>query len=120
MAVSRPIGLAAAKRRSDRGLVFVSEFKTPVDPRNILRTTQIAAYKAGMSEIGVQRLRHNPAVAWLESDVNRVMHKTAVRVGFQNLGSPAGWMQICGPAGRRLVYPGWPLPSPVIRGAAAE
>jgi hypothetical protein len=52
--------------------------------------------------------------------VNRVMHKAAVRVGFQNRGSPAGRMQTRDPAGRRLVYPGWPLPSPVVRGAGAE
>jgi hypothetical protein len=120
MAVSRPIGPAAAIRWSDRGLVFASEFGTPVDPRNILRTMQLATYKAGMSEIGVQRLHHNAAVAWLESDVNRVMHYSAVRVGFQNLGSPVGRMQTCDPAWRRLVYPGWPLPAPVIRGAGAE
>jgi integrase len=54
----------------DHGLVFASEFGTPVDSRNILRTIQIAAQKAGMSHIGVHTLRHSAAVAWLESGVH--------------------------------------------------
>ncbi len=37
-----------------------------VDPRNILRTIQIAAQKAGMAGIDEHRLRHSAAVAWLE------------------------------------------------------
>jgi site-specific recombinase XerD len=43
---------------------------TPVDPRNILRTIQIAAQRAGMPGIGVHTLRHTAAVAWLESGVH--------------------------------------------------
>jgi integrase len=54
----------------DHGLVFASEFGTPVDPRNVLRTIQIAANKAGMSGIGVHTLRHSAAVAWLESGIH--------------------------------------------------
>jgi integrase len=50
--------------------VFASEFGTPVDPRNILRTAQIAAQKAGMYDIGVHTLRHSAAVAWPESGLN--------------------------------------------------
>ena len=50
--------------------MFASEFGTPVDPRNILRTVQIAAQKAGMSDIGVHTLRHSAAVAWLETGVH--------------------------------------------------
>ena len=50
--------------------MFASEFGTPVDPRNILRTAQIAAQKAGMSDIGVHTLRHSAAVAWLESGIH--------------------------------------------------
>jgi site-specific recombinase XerD len=42
----------------------------PVEPRNILRTIQIAAQKASMSGIGVHTLRHSAAVAWLESGVH--------------------------------------------------
>jgi integrase len=62
--------LAAANQWQDHGLVFASEFGTPVDPRNTLRTIQIAAHKAGMSDIGVHTLRHSAAVAWLESGVH--------------------------------------------------
>jgi integrase len=61
---------AAANQWQDHGLVFASEFGTPVDPRNILRTIQIAAQKAGMSDIGVHTLRHSAAVTWLESGVH--------------------------------------------------
>jgi len=50
--------------------VFASGFGTPVDPRNILRTIQVAAQKAGMSDIGVHTLRHSAAVAWLETGVH--------------------------------------------------
>lgn len=57
--------LIAGDQWQDHGLVFATEFGTPVDPRNILRTVQIAAKKAGMSDIGVHTLRHSAAVAWL-------------------------------------------------------
>ena len=50
--------------------MFASEFGTPVDPRNILRTIQVAAQKAGMSDIGVHTLRHSASVAWLETGVH--------------------------------------------------
>jgi integrase len=62
--------LAARDQWRDEGLVFATEFGTPVDPRNILRTVQIAAQKAGMSGVGVHTLRHSAAVAWLESGVH--------------------------------------------------
>ncbi len=62
--------LAARNQWQDYGLVFASEFGTPVDPRSILRTAQIAAQKAGMSNISVHALRHSAAVAWLESGVH--------------------------------------------------
>ena len=55
--------LAAANQWQDHGLVFATEFGTPVDPRNILRTIQIAAQKASMFDIGVHTLRHSAAVA---------------------------------------------------------
>lgn len=58
---------AARNEWQDHGLVFASEFGTPVDPRNILRTIQIAAQRAGMSDIGVHTLPHSAAVAWVES-----------------------------------------------------
>lgn len=62
--------LVAGDQWTDAGLVFASEFGTPVDPRNILRTIQIAADKAGMTDIGVHTLRHSAAVAWLEAGVH--------------------------------------------------
>jgi integrase len=62
--------LAARNQWQDHGLVFASELGTPVDPRNVLRTIEIAAQKAGMSDIGVHTLRHSAAVAWLEAGVH--------------------------------------------------
>lgn len=62
--------LAAGDQWRDHGLVFASEFGTPVDPRNILRTIQLAAAKAAMSGVGVHTLRHSAAVAWLEAGVH--------------------------------------------------
>lgn len=61
---------AARDQWTDEGLVFATEFGTAVDPRNILRTIQIAAQKAGMSGVGVHTLRHSAAVAWLEAGVH--------------------------------------------------
>ncbi|HXO54883.1 MAG TPA: tyrosine-type recombinase/integrase [Mycobacterium sp.] len=50
--------------------MFATELGTPVDPRNMLRTIQIAAKKAGMKGVGVHTLRHSASVAWLESGVH--------------------------------------------------
>jgi integrase len=62
--------LAARDQWSDEGLVFATALGTAVDPRNILRTIQIAAQKAGMADVGVHTLRHSAAVAWMESGVH--------------------------------------------------
>jgi integrase len=62
--------LHAGNQWTDSGLVFTSEFGTPVDPRNILRTVQIAAAKIGIDRIGVHTLRHGAAVGWLEAGVH--------------------------------------------------
>jgi hypothetical protein len=35
------------------GLVFTTELGGPVDPRNVLRTIEIAAEKAGLKDVGV-------------------------------------------------------------------
>ena len=59
--------LRAANQWDDNGLVFTSELGSPVDPRNILRTVEVAARKAGVEGVGVHTLRHSAAVAWLES-----------------------------------------------------
>jgi integrase len=62
--------LHAGEHWTDTGLVFTTEFGTPVEPRNILRTIEIAAAKAGITDIGVHTLRHSAAVAWLEAGVH--------------------------------------------------
>ena len=56
--------LAAVNQWTDSGLVFTTEFGTPVEPRNILRTIEVAAAKAGLENVGVHTLRHSAAVAW--------------------------------------------------------
>jgi integrase len=62
--------LRAGNQWTDTGLVFTTELGTPVDPRNILRTVEVAATKAGLEKTGVHTLRHSAAVAWLESGVH--------------------------------------------------
>jgi integrase len=62
--------LHAGNQWRDSGLVFATEFGTPVEPRNILRTIELAAEKAGLEGIVVHTLRHSAAVAWLESGVH--------------------------------------------------
>ncbi len=62
--------LHAGDRWTDSGLVFTTEFGTPVEPRNILRTIETAAAKAGIEDVGVHTLRHSAAVAWLEAGVH--------------------------------------------------
>lgn len=62
--------LAAGDQWQDNNLVFATEQGTPVDPRNVLRTVQLAAQKAGITGIGVHTLRHSAAVAWLEGGVH--------------------------------------------------
>ena len=62
--------LHAGSQWTDSGLVFTTEFGGPVDPRNLLRTIEIAADKAGIENVGVHTLRHSAAVAWLEAGVH--------------------------------------------------
>jgi integrase len=62
--------LRAGDQWTDHGLVFCTEFGTPVEPRNILRTIETAAAKAGLEGVGVHTLRHSAAVALLESGVH--------------------------------------------------
>ncbi len=62
--------LRAVNQWTDTGLVFTTEFGTPVEPRNILRTIELAAAKAGLENVGVHTLRHSAAVAWLEDGVH--------------------------------------------------
>jgi integrase len=62
--------LHAGNQRTDSGLVFTTELGGPVDPRNVLRTIELAARKAGVDEVGVHTLRHSAAVAWLEAGIH--------------------------------------------------
>lgn len=62
--------LRAVNQWQDSGLVFTTEFGTPVEPRNVLRTIELAATKAGIENVGVHTLRHSAAVAWVESGVH--------------------------------------------------
>jgi integrase len=50
--------------------VFTTEFGGPVEPRNVLRTIELAAAKAGVEGVGIHTLRHSAAVAWLEAGVH--------------------------------------------------
>ena len=41
-----------------------------VDPRNLLRTVETAARKAGIEDVGAHTMRYSAAVSWLESGVH--------------------------------------------------
>ncbi|HEY7053539.1 MAG TPA: tyrosine-type recombinase/integrase [Mycobacterium sp.] len=62
--------LAAGDQWTDTGVVFATEFGTMVDPRNLLRTVELAAAKAGIEDVGAHTMRHSAAIAWLESGVH--------------------------------------------------
>jgi integrase len=53
------------------GLVFVTEFGRPIDPRNLTRTVTEAATKAGLTDVtGPHMLRHGAATQLLENGVH--------------------------------------------------
>lgn len=62
--------LAAGNQWTDTGMVFCTELGTMVDPRNLLRTVELAARKAKIENVGAHTMRHSAAVAWLESGVH--------------------------------------------------
>jgi integrase len=62
--------LAAGDQWVDSKMVFATELGTMVDPRNMLRTVELAAKKAGIEDVGAHTMRHSAAVAWLESGVH--------------------------------------------------
>jgi len=62
--------LHAGDQWVDTGAVFATEVGGWVDPRNLLRTVEIAADKAGIDDVGAHTLRHSAAVGWLESGVH--------------------------------------------------
>jgi integrase len=67
----------------DNDLVCATESGTPVDPRNVLRTIQIAAQKTGMADVKVHTLRHSAARAWLEGQVH--IKAVADRLGHSSI-----------------------------------
>jgi integrase len=62
--------LHAGTQWTDTGAVFATEFGTHIDPRNLLRTVELAAQKAGLENVGAHSLRHSAAVGWLENGVH--------------------------------------------------
>lgn len=62
--------LHAGDQWRDSGLVFTNQAGGPVDPRNLLRTIELAAKKAKVENVGIHTLRHSAAVAWLEAGVH--------------------------------------------------
>ncbi|OSC32048.1 site-specific integrase [Mycobacterium vulneris] len=62
--------LHAGDQWVETGAVFATEAGGWLDPRNLLRTVEIAAGKAGMENVGAHTLRHSAAVGWLESGVH--------------------------------------------------
>ncbi|TMS50963.1 site-specific integrase [Mycobacterium sp. DBP42] len=62
--------LAAGDQWTDTGVVFATELGTMLDPRNLLRTVELAAAKVGIEDVGAHTMRHSAAVAWLESGVH--------------------------------------------------
>jgi integrase len=62
--------LRAANLWEDSGIIFTTESGGPVDPRSFLRVIEVAAAKAGLTNVGVHTLRHSAAVAWLEAGVH--------------------------------------------------
>ncbi|CAA0120995.1 Transposase from transposon Tn916 [Mycolicibacterium vanbaalenii] len=62
--------LAAGDQWTDTGVVFATELGTMLEPRNVLRTVELAAKKAKIEAVGAHTMRHSAAVAWLESGVH--------------------------------------------------
>ena len=60
----------AGDQWTDTGVVFATELGTMVDPRNLLRTVELAAKKARIEGVGAHTMRHSAAVAWLEGGVH--------------------------------------------------
>jgi integrase len=67
----------------DSGFVFATEFGGPVDPRNLLRTTTLAANRARLPHIGVHTLRHTYATTALLNNVP--MHVVSRNLGHSSI-----------------------------------
>ena len=71
--------LRAGNLWRDKGFAFATEFGTPVEPQNVLRTVREAAQRAGLNGVTVHSLRHTYATAALLNGVT-------LKVVSQNLG----------------------------------
>ena len=75
--------LRAGNLWEDTGFVFATEFGCPVDPRNLLRTTTLAAKRARLPQIGVHTLRHTYATTALLNNVP--MHVVSRNLGHSSI-----------------------------------
>ena len=75
--------LRAGNLWEDSGFFFATEFGGPVDPRNLLRTTTIAAKRARLPQIGVHTLRHTYATTALLNNVP--MHVVSRNLGHSSI-----------------------------------
>jgi integrase len=75
--------LQAGNLWKDTGFVFATEFGGPVDPRNLLRTTTIAAKRARLPQIGVHTLRHTYSTTALLNNVP--MHVVSRNLGHSSI-----------------------------------
>ena len=75
--------LRAGNLWEDTGFVFATEFGSPVDPRNLLRTTTLAAKHARLPQIGVHTLRHTYATTALLNNVP--MHVVSRNLGHSSI-----------------------------------
>ena len=75
--------LRAGNLWEENGFVFATEFGCPVDPRNLLRMTGIAAKRAGLTHIGVHTVRHTYAMTALLNGVP--MHVVSRNLGHSSI-----------------------------------
>jgi len=75
--------LRAGNLWEDTGFIFATEFGCPVDPRNLLRTTTIAAKRARLPQISVHTLRHTYATTALLNGVP--MHVVSRNLGHSSI-----------------------------------
>ncbi|MEI8082789.1 MAG: site-specific integrase [Actinomycetes bacterium] len=59
--------LHAGDRWIDSDAVFATEVGSHVDPRNLNRTVELGAKKAGLENVSAHSLRHSAAFGWLEA-----------------------------------------------------
>ncbi|WP_322409146.1 site-specific integrase [Microbacterium invictum] len=62
--------MRAANVWVDSGHVFTTALGAPIDPRNVLRSIQAAARRAGVQDVDVHALRHSAATVMLDGGVH--------------------------------------------------